>query len=116
MLMLGVALLAPILAAVNALDRRGFFDKYLQDSEIHAMGDQLVLSIEAWQSRHGRYPKSLAEANLTSPTAHQGGFRYVCESKAFTLSLGYGGGTMVHTFRSAGIDKRIGVPGWDCRD
>lgn len=82
------------------------------DPQIHAMGNGLVSAIEDWRTRHGRYPRTLAEAGLDSPTRDNGGFRYHADRQdaSFTLSIGEADGVEVqHDYFSKN-------PGWYCHD
>ena len=78
----------------------------------HAMGTALIAGIESWRSHHGRYPFSLAEAGLVSPTRYRGGFIYRLGpgGATFQLELGEANGYQVkHVFHS---DRSV----WECYD
>ncbi len=53
------------------------------------MGNDLIAKIADWHSRHGRYPCTLAEASLASPTSYHGGFEYRWDGRGgFVSSIG----------------------------
>lgn len=80
--------------------------------EIHSMGNLLVSGVEKWRTCHGRYPSSLAEAGLGSPTRYLGGFRYQTDpaGSTFILSIGRANGSeFQHDY-----DRSNRV--WSCHD
>ncbi len=115
--MIFVALLALLFVCFACLARLGLPDVGPSEAVIHTMGEQLVTGIEKWHLSHGRYPSSLAEAGLASPTDYSGGFQYEGESAGFVLWIGVADGVNVrHAYHSNGISKEVSQPGWFCMD
>lgn len=58
-------------------------------AQLRVAGDKLITRIETFRDVHGRYPDSMEEAGLVSPTADYGGFRYTRdENGSFRLFIG----------------------------
>ncbi len=114
-LMVVIAAAAFVLAAVAGLEEWGIIGP--SEEGIHAMGDDLISEIEAWRSEHGRYPGSLSEAGLASPTRYKGGFEYSADQDSFSLSIGVADGeNRRHVYSSDGSATLLSIPGWWCFD
>lgn len=113
------ALAASILGAVSYFPLGGSTrgEPPPSEDQIHAMGEQLAGDIEAWRAKAGRYPATLKEAGLSSPTAYQGGFTYDSDAAGFGLRIGFANGTnYLHVYTSKNFRKSGHSPGWYCMD